>query len=99
MSLLLDANHSDLLEAYCEKALKPLLDFEAVHGTPLLNTLRLMLDHSFRWTNVAELLFVHVNTLRYRMGKISELLDADFADESVRSNYYIVVKLYDYLHL
>lgn len=96
-TILLDTDH-EALRKHCEHALKPVLDFEAAHGTPLMNTLRLMLDHSFRWTDVSKLLFIHVNTLRYRMDKISELLDSDFSEQAVRANYFIIVKLHDLLN-
>lgn len=95
-SLLLDLDHEALLD-YCEGTLSPLIEFESTHGTPLLDTLRHMLDTSFRWTDVSRLLFIHVNTLRYRMDKIGELLQEDFSLASVRSNYYFVVKAYDLL--
>ena len=97
LAILLDTDH-DALRSHCEQALKPVIDFEAAHGTPLMNTLRLMLDHSFRWTDVSKLLFIHVNTLRYRMDKIAELLDSDFSEQAVRANYFIIVKLYDLLN-
>lgn len=95
-AILLDTDH-EALRRYCEQTLKPVIDFEAAHGTPLMNTLRLMLDHSFRWTDVSKLLFIHVNTLRYRMDKIAELLDSDFSEQAVRANFFIIVKLYDLL--
>lgn len=95
-TLLLDQDRDAVL-GHCERALAPLVEFEAAHGTPLLDTLRHMLDASFRWTEVSRLLFIHVNTLRYRMDKIGELLHEDFSMASVRSNYYFVVKLYDLL--
>ena len=96
-AILLDTDHEALKE-HCDQALKPVIDFEAAQGTPLMNTLRLMLDHSFRWTDVSKLLFIHVNTLRYRMDKIAELLDSDFSEQAVRANYFITVKLYDLLN-
>lgn len=95
-TLLLDMDRASVLER-CERTLAPLVEFEALHGTPLLDTLRRMLDASFRWTEVSRLLFIHVNTLRYRMDKIGELLGEDFSLASVRSNCYFVVKLYDLL--
>ncbi|WP_139652528.1 PucR family transcriptional regulator [Raoultibacter phocaeensis] len=96
-AILLDTDRETLKE-HCRQALKPVVDFEAAQGTPLMNTLRLMLDHSFRWTDVSKLLFIHVNTLRYRMDKIAELLDSDFSEQAVRANYFITVKLYDLLN-
>lgn len=95
-TLLLDMDRAAVLDR-CERMLAPLVEFEALHGTPLLDTLRRMLDASFRWTEVSRLLFIHVNTLRYRMDKIGELLGEDFSLASVRSNYYFAVKLYDLL--
>lgn len=97
-SLLLDGDRG-ALGAYCARTLGPLIEAEATSSFPLLGTLRLMLDHSFRWADVSRLLFVHVNTLRYRMDRISELLDADIADAAVRADLYVALKLHDLLRI
>ena len=97
-ALLLDGDR-DALEAYCARTLGPLLEAEASSSFSLLGTLRLMLDHSLRWAEVSRLLFVHVNTLRYRMDKIAELLGVDLADPSARADVYVALKLHDLLHI
>lgn len=97
-ALLLDGDRT-ALEAYCARTLGPLLEAEATSAVPLVSTLRLMLDNSFRWADVSRLLFVHVNTLRYRMDKIEELLDVDFSDASARADMHIALKLHDLLHI
>ncbi|MDR0501277.1 MAG: helix-turn-helix domain-containing protein [Coriobacteriales bacterium] len=94
-SLLLELDRS-MLAKYCEKQLAGLLNADD-HDASLLNTLRQMLDRSFHWADVSKLLFIHVNTLHYRIDRISKLLKADFSRQEVRTNYYITIKLYDLL--
>lgn len=97
-ALLLDGDRA-ALEAYCARTLGPLVESEAVGAPPLLDTLRLMLDHSFRWADVSRLLFVHVNTLRYRMDRIAELLSVDLGDAAVRADLFVALKLHDLLSI
>ena len=97
-ALLLDGDRA-ALEAYCARTLGPLVESEAVGAPPLLDTLRLMLDHSFHWADVSRLLFVHVNTLRYRMDRIAELLGVDLGDAAVRADLYVALKLHDLLSI
>ena len=50
----------------------------------LVETLRVWLDHPADPRACAEALHVHPNTVRYRMGRVRELLDVDLADPTVR---------------
>ena len=97
-ALLLDGDRA-ALEEYCARTLGPLLEVEATSSFPLVGTLRLMLDNSFRWADVSRLLFVHVNTLRYRMERIEELLGIDFSDASARADVHVALKLRDLLRI
>ena len=64
-------------QAFRASLLTPLLDYDADHGTELVRTLRVFLDCSGSWTKAAEAMFVHVNSLRYRMRRVEELTGLD----------------------
>ncbi|WP_232519778.1 PucR family transcriptional regulator [Actinosynnema pretiosum] len=74
------------------RLLGPLLDHDAARGADLLNTLRGFLDCSGSWTTTAERLHVHVNTLRYRIGRVEELLGVDLSRFDRRVDLFLALQ-------
>lgn len=62
---------------YHQRLLGPLLDYDARHRTELMQTLECFLAHSGSWSVAAQKLHLHVNTLRYRVGRIEQLTGRD----------------------
>ncbi|HSF27340.1 MAG TPA: PucR family transcriptional regulator ligand-binding domain-containing protein [Actinomycetes bacterium] len=56
-----------------EDVLRPLLDFDATHAGELVATLRAYLEVDGSVSAVAERLFVHRNTVRYRLAQVERL--------------------------
>lgn len=65
----------------------------------LFETLHVYLRVNGNLKDTAESLHIHVNTLKYRLGKIRELLKLNFDDAEVRFNLMLAYKLYDLYHL
>ena len=61
------------LKGFCEVTLRPLLDYDAKHSGSLVRTLEAYLRHDRNMASAARELFVHYNTLRYRLEQISSL--------------------------
>ena len=57
--------------------LKPLLDYDLKHGTELVKTLEVYFNNCRNSVNTARDLFIHRNTLLYRLEQISKILDLD----------------------
>ena len=57
--------------------LDPLVAYDRDHGTELVATLEAFLACSGSWSRAAEAMFVHVNSLRYRIRRIEELTGRD----------------------
>jgi len=72
-SLLLALQDQDVLDAFRETTLAPIEDYDAAHGGALLATLRAFLEAGGRWQESADLLHVHVNTLRNRLVRVESL--------------------------
>ena len=77
VDLLLAAVPGEARRAFRASLLAPLLDYDREHGTELVRTLRVFLDCSGSWTKAAGAMFVHVNSLRYRMRRVEELTGLD----------------------
>ncbi|MET8848523.1 helix-turn-helix domain-containing protein [Amycolatopsis sp. NPDC004625] len=72
--ILLDhAGRRDLAEAF-EHMLGPVLAEERRRGVPLVETLRVFLDHGRRARPAASALAIHVNTLYQRLTAVDSLL-------------------------
>lgn len=66
--------------------LRPLRDYDAVHGSTLVDTLRAHLEADRDIARTTTALFVHRNTLRYRLRQIATLLDIDLDSTSAISS-------------
>ncbi|WP_106179465.1 PucR family transcriptional regulator [Prauserella shujinwangii] len=65
-------------------AVARLIDYDRRHGGNLLGTLRVWLDSFGDVTVAAESLFLHPNTLRYRLRRVGEVGRIDLADPEQR---------------
>lgn len=69
-----------ILDAYVKAKLGKLLRYDELNGGNLCETLENYLSHGCNSKRTAQDMFIHRNTLNYRMKKIGEILDLDFED-------------------
>ncbi len=91
-SLLLDAAHQGLHDAFRATLLVPLEEYDAANGGHLVETLRVFLDTACSWTRSAEQLFVHVNTLRYRIAQVEQLTGRSLSSMGDRVDLYLALR-------
>ncbi|NLU46985.1 MAG: PucR family transcriptional regulator [Syntrophomonadaceae bacterium] len=82
---------------FCRQSLGKIIEYDEKTDGELLLTLRKLLDSSFNMKSTADSLFIHVNTLYYRVNKIEELLGIDFNNMDSRVNLFIALKVWDTL--
>ena len=80
----LDAIVADALAAFVAEQIGPLLDCDAREGGHLCSTLEVYLGVG-NGAEAARRLFVHYNTLKHRLARISALLDTDLRDARRRA--------------
>lgn len=68
------------IRQYCEKRLKKLEEYDSANNTDLIETFLSFYKNGFNVSKTANALFIHRNTLQYRLAKISELLDMELDD-------------------
>lgn len=61
------------LYAFCEKMLRALIEYDNEKGADLVHTLRCYLENEASIRLAAQSLFIHENTLRYRLGIIEKI--------------------------
>jgi purine catabolism regulator len=76
------------LVAMCQRLLAPLA---SDGGSALRETFDAYLRHSGNSAKICEELFIHRNTLSYRLRKIQELLQLDLTDGEVRATYMLAL--------
>jgi purine catabolism regulator len=60
-------------ELAVRRVLGPVIDYDAEHGTTLVQSLQVFLECNRSWQRASRLLFVHKQTLVYRVRRIEEL--------------------------
>ena len=95
VELLLATAPDEARRAFRTSLLSPLLDYDADHGTELVRTLRVFLDCSGSWTRAAEAMFVHVNSLRYRMRRVEDLTGRDMGSLADQAAMLLALRLAD----
>ncbi len=81
------------MESFCEETVGPIVSYDRKHGSELTRTLEVYLDCLGSWSQAAEVLNVHPNTLGYRMTRISDLLGVDLRSPEQRLNIELALKI------
>jgi hypothetical protein len=95
VELLLAAVPGEARRAFRASLLAPVLDYDREHGTELVRTLRVFLDCSGSWTKAADAMFVHVNSLRYRIRRVEELTGRDLGTLADQAALLLALRLGD----
>jgi DNA-binding PucR family transcriptional regulator len=93
--LLLASVPEDVRTSYRDRLLGPLLAYDRDHRSDLVATLRRFLEHSGSWQRCAAAMHVHVNTLRYRIGRVEELTGRDLSRLEDRVDLFLALRLRD----
>ena len=77
------AAEDENLHQFCHSAIMLLRDYDKEHETNLLESLRVYLTHDRSVGESAAALYIHRNTMNYRMARIHELTGIDLSDPEV----------------
>ncbi|MEU8398427.1 helix-turn-helix domain-containing protein [Nonomuraea sp. NPDC048892] len=91
-ALLLATVPGDVRRSFSSRLLSPLLDYDRRHQSDLVRTLGIFLDRAGSWNACAELLHVHVNTVRYRIRRIEELTGRDLSTMADRVDFFLALR-------
>jgi len=61
------------IKNFVRKVLKPLIEYEKKHQIPLIQTLHAYIKHKFSAKQTSQHLFIHYNSLRYRLSIIESM--------------------------
>lgn len=86
------------INAYCQKNIGALIESDETNNTSYFKTLTTYLDNSCNGKETADELYIHANTLYYRMKKIEGLLGCTTTSMCDITHLYYVTKVYKALH-
>lgn len=81
------------LEDFMQEFLGPLEAYDQEHHLNLVPTLKATFRYGWDLARASASLFIHVNTLRYRLKKIEEILGTSLDDVAQRTNLFVALKL------
>ncbi len=91
--LLLASVPGSVLRSFRERLLGPLLAYDERHRAELLPTLREFLACSGSWNACAATMYVHVNTVRYRIRRIEELTGRDLSRLNDQVDFFLALQI------
>jgi DNA-binding PucR family transcriptional regulator len=90
--LLLASVPGPVLRSFRDRLLGPLADYDERHDAELLPTLTSFLACDGSWSACAQRLYVHVNTVRYRIGRIEALTGRDLSALPDRVDFFLALR-------
>jgi hypothetical protein len=91
--LLLPFVPDDVRRAFTARLLDPLREYDRRHRAELIPTLEAFLECDGSWTRCATRLHLHVNTLRYRVGRIEQLTGRDLSRLEDKLDFFLALRM------
>ncbi|MQY29444.1 helix-turn-helix domain-containing protein [Nocardia aurantia] len=92
---LLTAVPGELQRRFAERVLGPVVDYDRRTGAGLLETLEVFLGCAGSWRQAADRMHLHLNTVRYRIGRVEELTGRDLGRLDDRLDLFLAVRARD----
>lgn len=93
-ALLMSGLNDGAVRSFVQTTLGRVLDYDASNGSCLLETAEAFISAGCRYQSAAEVLGIHVSTLRYRLRRLSELFEIDIEDEETRFGLGLAIRLH-----
>ena len=91
--LLMDIENQDVINEYYAETIQRLVEYDRLNETNYCEVLQCYLEHSGSVKETAEAMFVHRNTINYKINKIEEMLSCDLSELDTRLLYSIAFML------
>ncbi|WP_243114978.1 PucR family transcriptional regulator [Paraclostridium sordellii] len=87
------------IQRYCYENLGPILEYDKKHGMDLMGTLKCYFQNNRHLLKTSQELFIHRNTLLYRLSTIKELLKIDLDDAMIDLELFNSILIYEFINL
>ena len=82
--MLLGIEDKEILKEYYEKTIQPLVEYDKKNQSDLADVLWTYLKHDGSVKETADELYVHRNTINYKLNRAAEILDLNLSSLDVR---------------
>lgn len=87
----------EIFQKFVRDSLQVLEEYDKKHGSYLLETLKVLTENLGARKETADILYLHRNTLTYRIRQIEQLTDCDLGDPQVLFRLYLAIKVRTYM--
>lgn len=84
------------LDLFVHQKIQALFTYDQEHDTDLCATLQVYLEQAKSLAKTAEILFIHRNTVRYRIHKCTELINSDLEDGNEIFAFILSLRILEY---
>lgn len=91
--LLFEFNRTGDLDCYRNEALDRLVEYDAINGTKYFETLKAFIACGGSKQKASQKLFIHRNSLTYRLNYIEDLLDVSLDDVAIQTKLWLDIKI------
>ena len=92
--LLVQLEEIPTVHSFTDQVIGPLVQYDAQHKSSLVKTIDAYFDHHGNISQTAESLFIHRNTLLYRLERIQDLTGHDLNQSNMRLALHLSLKLW-----
>lgn len=96
--LLFGISDKEVIRNYVQETLGKILDYDKMNHNNLTEVLRVYLKHNGSVKDTAEEMYVHRNTINYKVHRIGEILGCSLMDYEVCARINVALKLYDIMY-
>lgn len=91
--LFLSMEDKDIMQEYYESVIKGLIEYDRLNDTDYVQFLQVYFDEGCHVAQTAQRLFLHRNSITYKLHKIEEILSVDLNDFQTRVELMMALKL------
>lgn len=91
--LLMDLQGKPALNNYFYEIYQPLADYDKSHNSNLLDTIYSFIENKMDYIRTSKSMFVHENTVRYRLSKVKSLIPYGISDLDFEQTLYLFYKI------
>lgn len=95
--LLLKVSDKDIMHSFVDDNIGDVLKYDKINNSNLEEVLRVYLKNNGSVKDTADNLFIHRNTVNYKINKINKILNINLSDYESCSKVLVALKIYDIL--
>lgn len=92
-----ELGHMDFFRCFAQKQISVLREYDLTHGSHLVKTLCVLTENLGSRKETAAALYLHRNSLAYRIGQIEQLTGYDLSDRKTLFQLEMALKIWEYM--